>query len=614
MKRFLPCLLYERRSDIARPCVVLILYGPKGVDLDIFCVELLHFSHVFFILAMYNLNKSEDDMSVRVFTNGIVYTMVPGTQAADTVALEDGRIVFVGAQSDAAALMCADDVEIRDLNGRTVMPGFVDSHVHPAAVAQSKWHVALPKTNDTGELLRFMKVYAQTHPPDEIPFLYFEYYPTEMFGDKGPTKELLDTAVSDRPCLVQDWGDHLHWVNSKMIESLGVDKNIPDPIPGHEVFVRNSDGEPTGWIKEMAWLRFSENLYRSIGWKPPTDFTTDLLSPVFDFMVRHGVTALFDAMIENESHIDAVRRLDDEARLNLFYGGCVRFYRRADLDEKIELLLKYREKYATRHIRLDTMKLFLDGTNESGNSAVLRPFINDGSGTNFGNLNMDASELADCLRRCNEADVDLHVHVVGDRGFRVACDALETARLDGAPSWTTRLTLAHCELIDPDDVSRAAALGIFINCTPHWLGGHFGETAKLYLGKERWERMYSYRGLLDAGCPVAFSSDVISFYELHRQAPLFGIQVAATRVDPELEIGVRPPESERLSVSDLLFGYTRVGAEQMRRSDTFGSVEPGKVANLVILSEDPLTSPVCDLANIGIEAVIFEGRCVSGRI
>jgi predicted amidohydrolase YtcJ len=540
--------------------------------------------------------------------------MIPDAQAADTVVLSKDRIVFVGKQSDVASSVCMDGADIYDLGGKTVIPGFVDSHVHPATVAQSAWHVELPKTSDVSELLNFMKAYAQAHPPDEIPFLYFEYYPTEMFGDEGPTKELLDMAVSDRPCIVQDWGDHLHWVNSKMLASLGVNRNTPDPVPGHEIFVRNPNGEPTGWVKEMAWVRFSENLYRDVGWRPPDVFTADMLAPVFDFMTKHGVTALFDALIENESHIEAVHRLDDEGRLHLFYGACVRFYNRTDLNEKIELLLKYRERYATRHIRLNTMKLFLDGTNESGNSAVLQPLINDRSGTNFGNLNMDADELADCLRACNEAGLDMHVHVVGDRGFHVACDALEAVLSRGGVPWETRLTLAHCELVDPDDISRAAALGISINCTAHWLGGYFGKTAKLHLGEERWERMYSYRELLAVGCPVAFSSDVVSFYELHRAAPLFGMQIAATRIDPELGAAIRPPKSERLPISDLLLGYTRVGAEQMRWSDSFGSIEPERIANLVVLSENPFESLVHKLSDIKIEAVIFEGKCVSGRL
>src|SRR5690625_3768149 len=136
--------------------------------------------------------------------------------------------------------------QVHDLKGKVVTPGIIDSHTHPGMVSQSAWHVRLPWTEDVNELLAFVKEYAAKHPKEEVPFLYFEYYPTSMFGAEGPTKELLDTAVSDRPCLCQDFGEHLHWVNSKMLEAMEVTKDTPDPSPGIEMFVRDENGEPTG--------------------------------------------------------------------------------------------------------------------------------------------------------------------------------------------------------------------------------------------------------------------------------------------------------------------------------------------------------------------------------
>ncbi|MCB6367866.1 amidohydrolase family protein, partial [Intestinibacillus massiliensis] len=128
----------------------------------------------------------------------------------------------------------------------------------------------------------------------EVPFLYFEYYLTNLFGAEGPTKELLDTAISDRPCLCQDFGDHMHWVNSKMLELMEVDASTPDPVPGLEMFVRDQDGNPTGWVKEMAWFHFADKMYEKIGWTPPIEVTEPAMKRVLDFFKAKGITALFD--------------------------------------------------------------------------------------------------------------------------------------------------------------------------------------------------------------------------------------------------------------------------------------------------------------------------------
>jgi len=144
-------------------------------------------------------------------------------------------------------------------------------------VSQSSWHIKLPWTENVDELLDFVRTYAEEHPREEAPFLYFEYYPTSMFGTQGPTKELLDTACSDRPCYCQDFGEHLHWMNTKMLELMEVTRDTPDPIPGLEVFVRDKEGNPTGWCKELAWRHFQDKMYEKIGWEPPQRLTSKLM-------------------------------------------------------------------------------------------------------------------------------------------------------------------------------------------------------------------------------------------------------------------------------------------------------------------------------------------------
>lgn len=575
-----------------------------------------------------------------VLTNAKVYTCSAAAPWADTVVIKGGLIAWAGNSSGGKGPADAGDgaagigtwkeetawggIPVYDMNGKMIIPGIIDSHIHPGMVSQSSWHIRLPWTEDVNELLAFVKEYAEAHPVLEAPFLYFEYYPTSMFGDKGPAKELLDTAVSDRPCLCQDFGDHLHWVNSKMLELMGVTKDTPDPVPGLEMFVRDENGEPTGWLKEYVYMRFADTLFKNIGWTPPLTMTPELMEGFFRFLTEHGITAIADGILEGEEQLSSMAALDRAGKLNVYYDGIVRFWSFEDLPEKIAELRGHQRKYTNRHMKINTMKLFLDGTNESGNSALLSPCLNDPSGANFGEIKMDTEGLKKCLLLCNREGLDLHIHMVGDRAFRVGCDAVEAARKEAkalGEKWVIQVIFAHCELIDPADMHRPAELGITINWSCHWSGGYFGEEALNYISREKWNRMYQFNPIIGSGALVVFSSDVVTYYELHRADPFFSMQVAHTRVDPEYPLdpevypgSMRPPESARLSRENLMKGYTINGARQLRWEDKMGSIEAGKTANLNVLSDNFFEIDADKISEIKFEAVIFDGEVVFGEL
>ncbi len=558
-------------------------------------------------------------MGISIFKNGKIYTGSGHEMWAQAMAVKEDQLIYVGCNED-----CPKGDEIFDLHGKMVLPSFVDSHTHPGAVSQSSWHIKLPWTDHQAVILDFIKKYAEEHPKEEVPFLYFEYYPTSMFGVNGPTKELLDQACSDRPCYCQDFGEHLHWMNSKMLELLGVTKETEDPVPGLEIFVRDKEGNPTGWCKELAWLHFQDRMYEKLGWNPPTELTAELMKPYFSFLSAHGITAIADGVVEGESQLIAMKQLEEEGQLNAYYDGINRFYSYQELPEKIEELKEYQRKYGSKHMKFNTMKLFLDGTNESGTAASLEPFVNDPEGKNNGEMLMELEELTNCFSLCNEEKVDLHIHIVGDRGFRTACDAVEEAqkrsRAKKVP-WVCQPIFAHCELTNKEDRKRPGALGITINWSCHWSGGYFGEVAQEYYGYEKWAEMYQFQEIIETGALVTFSSDVVTGYELHRADPFFSIEVAATRVDKEFPLdikkypgSVRPPDSAKLSRDMLLKGYTLNGAKQMHQDHLFGSLEPGKLANFIVLSEDLFEVPEEEVSRIKVEATIFEGKLIFGSL
>lgn len=562
-----------------------------------------------------------------VLTNANIHTMNPENPRAQAIVLNDDRIGYIGPDDESLwSPVAGTQAAVFDMCGKHVYPGFIDSHIHPGMVSESAWHARLPWTGNIDEILAFVEAYGKKHPKEEMPVLYFEYYPTSLFGEGRPDKKLLDRACSDRPVMCQDFGEHEHWYNSKMLEAMEVTRDTPDPIPGLQEFVRDEQGEPIGCGTELVHLEspFLENLFRNVGWEPPDALTPGGMETFFHFLADAGITSIVDGITEGEAQMKAMHEIDQAGKLFTYYDGVVRFYRYDELAEQIRLCKELNAKYGTRHIKINTMKLFLDGTNEIGNSASLHPHVNDPSQTNFGQIAMETEELKNCLLLCNREGVDIHIHMVGDRAFRVGCDAVEAARAEAerlGEKWTCQPIFAHCEIVDPLDMERPAKLGITVNVTCHWCGGYFGEEAMQFFSREKWDRMYQFNPIIDSGALVTFSSDVVTFYELHRANPFFGMQVAATRVDPEFPLdpqrypgSMRPPASGKLDVPFLIKGYTINGAKQMHWDDQLGSLEVGKIANLNVCKKSIENARLDELSELSWEAVIFEGKVIRGKL
>ena len=256
----------------------------------------------------------------QVFKNGQIYTQDADGTVASAVAVKDGEFVFVG-EDDAAELeeMIGDETEVIDLEGDMVIPGMFDAHSHPGSVALDQWSVNMPWTYDVDELLTFVKEYCEEHPVDEVPYFMGKYYPSDLFGDEGPTAELLDEYVSDRPVCLVDFSDHCFWFNSKAMELMGIDKNTPD-ADGTAEIVRDADGNPTGWFKEdEAFLPYIDNMYEAIGWTPPTSADEEMWKEVIDFYHSQGVIGMGNVgavdKVSDENSVKAIYELDQAGEL-----------------------------------------------------------------------------------------------------------------------------------------------------------------------------------------------------------------------------------------------------------------------------------------------------------
>ena len=540
---------------------------------------------------------------------GRIYTSDEKQPWAEAMAIQDGKFVYVG-DMDGVQDYIGEGTKIIHTTGM-ITPGLIDAHTHPATIGMSAWHVRMGVPDYDG-IISFITQYLAEHSKEEAPFVYFEYYPTNLFGPEGPNKAPLDEIAPDRPILVRDFNDHASWVNSKCLELLGVYKMDPKD-PQLEYFVRDESGDFTGWVLELGYAPLAHNMYEALGWEPPDDPTVEVMKIATGDLKKWGVTGVFDAFIEDAMQPVSVYEMDRAGELNMYYDMSFVLQRYGELEEVIATIRALDEAYRTEHVKIDTLKIFYDGTNELGESALIggtEPGMD-----NNGYMLLDYKETKEVIRRCNEEGIDVHFHIAGDLAFRTVCDVTEELIKEQGPL-QIQVEMAHCELIDPADYSRPAELGIIINWTPHWSGGYFGDAALQYLGQERYDRMYQFNPIIDSGAIVTFGSDCYSMFEERRANPYFGMQTAMTRIDIDQPIDaenpMRQPEDAKLTLEKLLKGYTIDAAKQLRVDDKAGSIEEGKSANYNIYGVNLFEVPVDEFKDILPEYVVFEGKVIEG--
>jgi predicted amidohydrolase YtcJ len=534
-----------------------------------------------------------------VLVGANIYTLNPDMPWATALAITGGQFAHVGDESSVESFV-GEETKVVDLEGRLVLPGFIDTHAHPLLSAGLSYALIVDPSLGPQELVEVVRSYAAANPNAEV-VLGFGF-DASHFGPEGPRKELLDEVVSDRPAMIIDEGSHSAWVNSKLIEVLGIGPDTPDPVPGAHYYQRDEDGVPTGWFIE------GETFYAALVELDAFDAVeaSNPSSLVYRLIVTGGVTTVFDAgaFSFEEQVLGIAREMDRQGTLpfRLVTSHVITNPRR--VEGAVERFLELRRRYDGDRLRVGMIKIVNDGTTQALNAAYLRPYETVDS---RGAVLLAPELLRDFVLEADRAQIDLHIHAIGDRAVRDALDAFEVARRDN-PNRGTRHTIAHLELIDDADLPRFAEWHVIAQTTPAW-HSYNGQEVLEVLGQERFDKLYRFRELLDAGVRVTFGSDFPAS-GIAGAWPIYNMAIGATRQLPGEPI--QGGAKQRLTIEELVRGYTIDAAYQLRMEDEVGSVEEGKRADLVILRANIFELAPEELFSPLVDATILDGEVVAG--
>ena len=540
-----------------------------------------------------------------VLRGGTVYSMDETATHYSAVAFSGNRLVWLG-ETEAADTLIGPDTQIIELAGRTVLPGFIDTHIHSMDTLPLVNGVKLSPYDSAEQVLEDIAEHARTH-PYQNPLLGSGFL-APAFGVGGPTAAQLDAIVPDRPALIIDEGGHTGWANTLALEAAGISRDTPDPVPGAHFFQRDGEGNPTGWLVEGAAI---DPVTEALG--VISEDALALAAPdFFKDMSAVGLTAAFDAgMIDT-------RELGRRLALKMVEAGefpvrmvaSLYVNQPEQLTDALTTLQALNARYNHPLFNVSTLKLSLDGTVEAKTAVMLEPYIQP-EGHEAKPL-LPNPVMFDAVAAAHAANVDLHLHVIGDGAVRSALDAIERAK-GLHPESDTRTTICHIEIVHADDVSRFAELGVVAQTTPTWF--YYDDLALRYLGVGRFNQMYPLASILRHGGKVTLGSDYpVSWIGKDALNPMFNIEMAVTRQqagNPEVPVQARV--SERLSVDQAIRAHTSDAAWQLRLEDQIGTLEVGKLADIVVLDRDPYTADPYAIHTIQVDYTFSDGRLVYRR-
>ena len=530
-----------------------------------------------------------------VLFNADICTMDALTPRAQALAVTKGRVSALGDSVDIRAL-AGTATRMIDADGRLVLPGFQDTHIHLLNGGYAYNSVAiLHDCRSIVDLQRVLRTFAASHPEGWVRGTGWQ---PGIFTQTPLDRHIIDAAVPDRPCLIIDCNVHSACLNTKGCEAVGLVSGLADPPNGHFVF--DETGAPTGMLHEDAIEWALERMPK------PTD--EDYANGVCHAQAlchRHGITGVLDASVA-DLHNRVYRRLENAGELTLRIAATARVDPSEATLDALERIDEMRRQYRSEQFRVHSAKFFIDGIFENRTAAMLAPYSDGDSGN--APLMFDPEQIRELFVAFDAARFQIHTHVIGDRAVRAALDGLGAARLANG-YWPSLHQLAHVQVVDPSDFPRFRSLGAMANIQPLWARQDptLADMVTPMIGNERGRWIYPFRSLIDAGASYCLSSD----WSVSTLNPFPIIETAIARAPSRrMQQGPAFLPEQRMTRLECVAGYTIHAAAAAWRSQDTGSLSVGKSADLIVLDRDIFTCDIQDISETEVLLTVLAGRDV----
>ena len=541
-----------------------------------------------------------------VFRNGPIYTVSASAPWAQAVAVTGSTITYVGDESGAMAL-AGSATQVIDLDGRLLMPGFVEGHIHPflGAFLTSGADLQVPTGEDA---LAAIEQYATDHPDGPVRGFGWR---VDMFGPEGPTRADLDRVLPDRPGFFFAIDGHSLWVNSKALEIAGVTRESQDPIPGFSYYVRDQHGDPTGYVLEVDAVLGIVNAIEPIS----AETMGTLLNSWLPKASAAGITSLFDAGVppiggDQGALISLYTDVENRGALP-FRVVASYIVKSPPVDDAVAKLTDLRSRISTDLVQVGAVKIIGDGTQEGYTAWLMEPYADKPDST--GGSPFTEQQWHQLVSAVDAAGFDVHVHACGERTARTALDSIERAIAVNPPR-DRRHTIAHLVYVEDPDSQRFGELGVIAQFSANWLSADPATVENLAAryGRPRQDLLYRSQDVLRSGGRISLGTDWPAAGYFSTYKPLDSIQTGVTRQlvgDPQgADAAVLAPADQRLSVEQAVHANTLGAAYQMRLDGVVGSLEVGKLADLIVLDKNLFEVDPHDIHDVTVTMTMMNGK------
>jgi predicted amidohydrolase YtcJ len=536
-----------------------------------------------------------------VLFHGRIYTVDAQHPWAQALAIKNGRIVAVGADAAVLSLKTRATRSI-DLQGRLLTPGLIDSHVHFIDGAWYLHNVALRDATTMAEVTERVAAYARAHPRgDWIQGEGWSYgYPDLPNGEFH--RELLDRVSPDRPVLLDSSMAHAAWVNGAALRRAGITRDTPNPAGGE--IVRGPDGEATGWLKEESAIHLVLDKVP----KPTPREAQAALEAAIREANRLGLTRV-DSAGDDFDLLAVFAKLEREGKLTLRISVADWINPPALSALHLAALEAARSRYRDPYLSCCVAKFIMDGVIESHTAYLPAGYADKPAETGMRFFTPENYKAA--VRALNAEDFQIYTHAIGDGAIKLALDAYEEAQTAAPAHANPRNRIEHAEAPDPEDIPRFGKLGVIASMQPlmiyprdEWKG--MEGLWQQYAGEKFLPTAFAIRSLLESHAIVAFGTD----WPVVQLNPLLGIRNAVLRqsLDGQPAGGYVP--EQRISVAQALRAYTLDAAYASRADQDEGSIEVGKLADVVLFSNNFLESAADVLPGTRVLLTVVGGKIV----